>query len=1344
MRAWLLPPALVAAALSADARADWEVRRGGDAALIEGAVRALQSRPDAPGLAERVVRLAGKAKLEPIVERLRLRASREPQRYEALEAHAQLLLAAERGEEAALAFTAALAIRPTAQAAAGLAYALARTERLDEALAAFDAALARERRRPERLSLLRAMRGVAERANAIERLVAVLKEMVELAPNDSRALREAAAALVRSGRPAEAAALVERAARASKPDRERVGLLLEAAALREQAKQDDLAEGSLRQALSASREETDRREVYGKLVAVARRRDTLLELHQQLERVTGGAGRAADWEALARVREELGDWAGAVEAHRRRVALDRADLQARRGLVALLERLGREDELQQEFAEIERQWPNDPDLTIERIERKLRRGERDDGRALLDRALRSQRRNADALARLADVASRFGEDERVLAAWDAVLALSPRDERAIVGLGEAHFQAGRREVARRTWRALLGAVRPRAAAHARLAEILGEHEMLDEAVGEARTALKLDPDNSRHRRTLARILERKREHAAAMAEWRVVLQQSVGPDRAGERREARSALTNLLLREGRMRLEAEATKLKESLKKDEGDLENTTFLAEIQMRLMAVDGAIETLRRGADRWPASPEIVTPLVRLLRQSRQLAEAVSRLERLAEAAPARARDAFIQIADLELERYDDPRALAFAAKAAALADNDAEALARIGDIEERAGQRERALATYRRALAAGPSARAAAAVARLLVRGGDAAAASRILRALGEEAADDEIRAEAIARNLEISEFLGAPSGFERAALGMADQGGAAWRKLALSIVGRIAPGLYERAATDASAAAELRRMSRWGLRPLLELATALDGAIDPRAIFLIGLLGNQNATPVLLDLLRTPVRGERSRGTGANTAAGAATSVQVEAAIALGRLEAAEAVAPLIASAGAPDAALRAAAIWALGRLGDPRAAPALEAAASDVRPEVAALACIGLGRVAPRTALLTRIATDPGRPVRARRGAVVGLGLGGAAASAPLLLPLLDAPDRDLAQAAALTLGTLRDRQVLPALLDRALLGDGPAAEAARLALRGFAAPAARPADEARAMRQPGMDVDLVLETMSTPPLTDGVLGPLWLEHAADVEELLTRALADAPDRRRRALAALEEVAGADPERARAAERRPVLGAKVRERVAGLLDDSDALTRLLALRVMIHLEPVRIGPSHLQAALTTALVTPDPGFGPDPAETALAAARAFARSHRTGATSLVDAIRPLLVSGPWQGRWLAVRVLRLAGAAAHEPLLQALADASAFVRAEATEALAAAPQASPALVRAASDPVAAVRAAAARGLRHRSDPAARAAMRRLSADENPVVRAAARGAPPVREGSGHTYTSPTP
>src|SRR5581483_1991593 len=248
-----------------------------------------------------------------------------------------------------------------------------------------------------------------------------------------------------------------------------------------------------------------------------------------------------------------------------------------------------------------------------------------------------------------------------------------------------------------------------------------------------------------------------------------------------------------------------------------------------------------------------------LVRLLRQTHQLDEAVRRLEELGAEAPARAREAQIQIADIELERYDDGQALQHAERASAMSADNAAALVRIAEVQERAGETERALRTYRTAFARDASPAAAFALSRLLTQQGSPREAAEILRTVLRNAVDDETIAEAGRRAIDLEEYQGTLDELEGLVAGLVfwSQTGAAHRRVLVDLYRRLVPSMY-RARTEAAAAVEERsQIARHGLRPLLELLTDVDGDPDRGVVELLGMLGNRDAAPALARLAQGP-------------------------------------------------------------------------------------------------------------------------------------------------------------------------------------------------------------------------------------------------------------------------------------------------------------------------------------------------------------------------------------------------------------------------------------------------------------------------------------------------------
>ncbi len=1310
------------------ASADWEVKRRSGAGLHQQAVRALVASPDAPGLAARVLRASGAGDAAATIALLRAAAAKSPTSYGPVEALAQALRAAGRDDEAAEVFARAMLIKPAATAPAlGRARALATARKTEAAFTAYDAALTRSRGNSERRVVLQAMVALATGAGDGERELRARRELAQASTADPQATLDLAAALARAGRPGEAAQIIEQQLRSGERRLTaslRARLMVEAAMHRQAAGDDEPAERLLRESLDGPRPDAERADLYRRLREVARRRDTLQLLEGTLEArlARGGRGMVVEWQALTDVRLDLGNLDGALAAARRALAADPHATFLRRKVIALLDRLGRDRELMEAYDGAQAGSFADPALTIDLIERKLRRGERDDARGRFDRALRSFRGSREDLAKLADLASRWSEDERVLAAWDAVLALAPRDERAIVGLGEAHFQRGRRELARKTWYQLLAAVRPRALAHARLAELLGDHDLTDEAVVQARAAQNLAPGNPQYHRVLARVLERRKEYDGAVSEWRSALEKSAGSQQVAERREARSRLVLLLAREGRSKLEEEARVAQTHLARSPGDREITLFLTEVYLRLQDPQRAIETLAAATDRAPDDPEIVMPLVRMLRQSGQTSSAIARLETLARAtmttAPSRAREALLQLAEIQLPRFEDAQTMATLDQVAALAADDPDTLVRAAGLQERMVATEQASLSYRKAIATSHSTRAALALYRLMVRRGDGEAAAGLLRQTARQATDDETLADVLKQDIETREFLGTLHEFDRHMSTFPSSAAGSWRKLWTDLLDRLVPPLYEATFSDSAAAARLARLSRRGLRPLVDLLTDPDADPDPHLVELAGLLGNRDAAPVLSRLAVAATARPRAPATSA-----APMAVQAAAVVALGRLRDPRALTGLKALAVSAEPDLRAAAVWALGRLGLPQAMESLLAAASDPRPDVAALACVGLGRLRRIDAAgpLTIAALAVARPLVVRRAAVLALALSGQGKDAAVLLPLLEASDPTLVRGAMLALGATRNRRALPALLGRAMFGTTDEAAAARQGLDLFAG-AATFSDDARAVRGYTVDAGAVLEALATVPPArtndtnnseDALLG----DHTDDLVDILARALDGTGPPRLAALQALDSgppgqpgialgklLPSYEPLSPTGERMLDEIGGRLRDRIAASLDDPDPGVRLLALRLSSRLADPRVTVSHVVAALAAA----EPWTTGKPDSGAEATARYAARIHLTrgtfAAAALAAALRGELQHPAWERRLSAYHVLALGGAAVRLQIVRGLDDPNAFVRAEAALALADDPgalaetEAAAALERATRDPATAVRDVATRAL----------------------------------------------
>jgi Flp pilus assembly protein TadD len=1271
--------------------ADWQVHRQNEHVLLEQAEAALWSRPDDERLAHRVVALARRLGVLDVRRTFAARAGRVD--YAGPAAYAQILWALGDVKAAAAAFAEARDVDPRGAAAwAGYARAMAAEHHPDDALGAYDQALARERRPSARKRLLEAELAIFDDAapptgdasaqnNARDRAIQIRRDLFELSPTSDAAAERLADALEAAGRSAEAAAALS-AHLARAPSRAKLALRLRVIALR-------LADGDRADAEQAAgemnalvetipgRTSSARRQIWEAARAVARARGTMAALAEKLGRTPG----TVELDVLGQIRDELGDLEAARAATRATFDREPRDAGIGRRLVSILERLGRNDDAAAVTADLARRVSTDPSLATARAEQLYRRGEIEDAAAAIDRALARFSHDPSALAALAETAARWNDHARTLAAWRRLRRIDRGNEAAIVGLGEAQFEAGHVAAARREWAALCTLSKHRSDGILRFGTTLADHDLYDDARDAARRAEAMSPKSPDPHRLLARIAEHERSFATAAAEWELVARLApAGPAGRAQRREARTHALELAERQGRSRLNAHAQAIVAAARAQPDDAELALAAADAELRVGNTDGA-ETILRSvgerADHRGTSDEdraeASLALAHLLKRTGRLDEAAARLREVARLSPGRAEEMAMQLAELARARYDVAgfRSATEAAESKA----DPPTLVRIGELRELFGDDQTAVDTYRRAIAAGASASATAALARILVRAGDTAAAAAALRTALATGRDEQLASEIGAQGLNFDEALGQlPILVEVLTRNPAD-GRPARQPTLVAALGRWLPAIYPNPSEDAARV----RVGRRALRPMLDLITDPAWAPNAATVRLVGMLGDGDAAPAVAQVLAAALRlasGERRTGS-------AGAHVARAAAIALGRLSDPRARSALETAAGSELPDVRAAALWALGRTRTTLGASFWRRALDDRDPQTSALACLGLARAgdsATTTAdVLVGIASNPGRDPLVRRAAIVGLGLGrrlsrGATAA---LLGLLDSGDPALARAASRALGWTNDRAAVQPLIARAFLSGLyalPNGDDARAALDAWTS-RQEPPDEARWLTSDNVDASAVLEALeASPSATD--LSDFVRAHVTDVAVVFGAALDQPGEPRRLALAALENW----PERAAASgpvasDHAPTstentawpreLVAALADRLAALLDGDDAADRTASLRVLADADDERITPARI------AEVAADPAAAPDSArEIAERVLRSRPSLAPAIAAALAAPVSDLTSPFAWRRRFAAVRALAALGESG-EPLLERAArDPHPVVRAAAVDALA--------------------------------------------------------------------------
>jgi tetratricopeptide (TPR) repeat protein len=869
--------------------------------------------------------------------------------------------------------------------------------------------------------------------------------LLRLDANDRDARRELAELLAARNRPKDAAVEWRRIADGLGRDPgQRAQALRRAGELEEAAGEIDAAIATYRQVYAAvPRGHALRREAIDRLVAAHRKKDRLRELLATWEREWPAPERGfAEWDALARLADELGDADRAAEGFRRALAVDQHAIDARRRLIALYERAGRDADVLAETRRLVATAPGEPRFRIELAERLYRTP---DGRAEAIRiaeGVASSSRDTALLGAIAELYQRWGLADRALAIRERLVRIEPSEEAHIVNLGELHFARGEKEKAREVWRRLLK-IGKREQALGKLADVFAEHDLSAEALALYEDALRGSnadaPLTLQLMRGRAGALERLKRDADAERAYGELFEAAA---RTGDRAvlsEAQKRLVALLARRGR--LAERASSFRARFDAADGDAQLAAWgllVADAYGKLGRHGDAVEVLGRLVER-AKSPgvraEAEIAVAQIHRHRRHVKEAIAALERAAKLAPDRARELYAQIAELSLALYRDADALAYAQRAIDLGPNDPQSQLRLAEVYERRDQIDEAVAAYRRALQLNDRQwKTHFTLARLLLRRGEPAEAAALYRDVIRRAQEEELVLEAARHAIDLEEYLGRLGELERelAPLAYLHADKRVYRNLLLELYERYAMPLVARARRgDETARTELRRIDETAVRPLLDALVDGDTRERKLAVTLLGELGNASAAVPLLKLaapklassdkakrrppkeeaapdarakligeLRNPFAGTTSGvvgGIGGRPSGGfglgligagrgearALVELRTEAAIAAARVASAKELPQLVALTRDDEKHLRLAGVLGLARLGGATAEAALVRALADGSPEVVALAALGIGRLGVTRAAgeLVRIVVDPGRRPLARAGAAQALGL---------------------------------------------------------------------------------------------------------------------------------------------------------------------------------------------------------------------------------------------------------------------------------------------------------------------------------------------------------------------------
>lgn len=1055
-------------------------------------------------------------------------------------------------------------------------------------------------------------------------------------------------------------------------------------------------------------------ELTGRVIDIYRRKQALSQLLAQYEKEWPEGSRGHfEWNTLGRLYEETGSQDKAIGALKKAVARAPHELETQRRLIQLLENSGRDDEALAQYEAVVRAAPGEARFQLELAERYWRRGKEKPALESLSRLQSRFPNDAGVLSAIADLYTRWGKEDLAIAQYERLAKLEPDDPAHLVTLGEQHYQKGDRKRANEIWKRLASS--NKASGHAKLAEVMAEHNQPTEAEAEFNKAIALDGKNPEYYKGRASLYESRKTPASlalALADWEMALKLTgTKPSDQLARRDARRHIVAVIARTPAKETEYRNRWTSAYAK---ADVEAGYFLIEYYAKKNMQPELRATLEKQRTLMPDDFDLLMDLVKSYRTARKFDEAVALLLELAKKQPARELQVYQEISEIKTEARKDDEAIEWAQKALAKSPTNAAAYERLGERYVEMQRFPEAIEAYEKTVKLDArNSKAAFALAQLYIQTGTPMKATELFRNVLRNDTNEEVISRAGDQAIDLEEMTDTLGELEKviSPLSFMMAHKPVYRRVLVKLYLRYVPRLVERSRhgndeVKKASRVELDRIGARGLRPLLEaLRDEKDVAQQRIAVQVLGHLGNKGAAQPLVHMARQETKGTRKLGTLAETPD---REARVDALVAAGRLGDVGVLNDVMPLMDSPESAMREAAAFTLGRSGDKKAVPALIKALDDRQPRVQALACLGLAQIddARGGPALIGVLKDASRVDQVRAACAYAIGARKLSSGMPALLGALDDNRGDSQRLAAWALGQIGDGKALGPLARAYFARAGQSSEElvwamGRVSGAGLA-PSSLASTREYPMRAGNYNLTEAIRSLPGDLPHPAPTAKLVVDHATDIAAGLGQALGEhrdvvvsvladldaAPDRL--ALGALTPTSND----AKLTAALATIAQTIEPQVTAQLSSEDPKVRALAISVVAKMDGGKL--KKADSAIATALK--------DPADqvraSAMQSVAVLAKRRGSVPPGLVASLTKTLESGSWADRRVAALSMGAMGRSA---------DPSA-------------------LIKAAKDPSSFVREAVAVALGQIGSPATIEALQNLAKDDVPQVRDAAQAA----------------
>lgn len=563
----------------------------------------------------------------------------------------------------------------------------------------FEEALTRETNRERRRELLRQLGELSFGQREFERGKDFYERLIQMTPNDQFVRMDYVRLLVQHRQFEDALAQYDRLLQlAGRDNPRRAQVLRDRAEVYEMMDDLDRAVATYEQVLAmVSSTSWIAMEVRHNLVSLYRRAGRLTDFLTKYE-ASWRRGGVEQQIIVADVYTEVGRLEEGLTLYRQIANRNRSDVESRRKVIRVLERLGREQEIVAAHEDLIRAAPARQQFGFDLASHHMRQGDRDRARQVLQTLSTRFRANAYVLLEIAEHYARWNFDEEARQTYEVVLSREGDDDAVLIEVGDFFFDRGERERAIEIWSRLPQSQLGNQRGKERLAEIFVDRGITAQGISLFEELLRSNPNDERLLRAFARGLERARRFEDAREAWERVLAVSTQRQR---RQEARARIVELHQRQNTLRGAMRAWS-QQRLSGEEGALDAAFFLVEAHLRLREFSEAENLLSGLVEEEELTSDDRASILLLLEQtyvrSGRYEQAITVLRQLIALRPDMERDLLDRMADHALEAQSADEAVGYARELLDANPNDARAQARMGDIQRRAGRLEEAARYY----------------------------------------------------------------------------------------------------------------------------------------------------------------------------------------------------------------------------------------------------------------------------------------------------------------------------------------------------------------------------------------------------------------------------------------------------------------------------------------------------------------------------------------------------------------------------------------------------------------------------------------------------------------------